>query len=87
MVAGRGPGGGILVLDQSWPDLAATKEVQEALKLTDDQKDKIDEINDKMREEMREAFQGGFDREKMRDSYGRLQKKSTKCLMTAKRSG
>ena len=61
----RGRGGGGMVGPRPVSQVLGAKEVQDALKLTDDQKGKIEEINDKMREEMREAFQGGFDREKM----------------------
>jgi Spy/CpxP family protein refolding chaperone len=46
--------------------LLGAKEVQDALKLTDDQKTKIDKINEDSRAKMREAFQGGSpDRDKM----------------------
>ena len=38
---------------------AESEEVQTALKLTDDQKNKIEEINDELREDRRELFQGG----------------------------
>jgi hypothetical protein len=42
------------------------KEVQDALKLTDDQKTKIQTINDESGEKMRDAFRdGGGDRDKM----------------------
>ena len=36
-----------------------SEEVQTALKLTDDQKTKVDEINDELRDDRRELFQGG----------------------------
>jgi Spy/CpxP family protein refolding chaperone len=62
---GRGGPGGGMFGPPTAGRLLGLKEVQDALKLTDDQKGRIEEINDKMREEMREAFQGGFDREKM----------------------
>jgi Spy/CpxP family protein refolding chaperone len=46
--------------------LLGAKEVQDALKLTDDQKTKIEKINDDSRTAMREAFQGGSpDRDKV----------------------
>jgi hypothetical protein len=46
--------------------LIAAKEVQDALKLSEDQKSKIDKITEESRDKMREAFQGGnADREKM----------------------
>ncbi|HEX4414813.1 MAG TPA: hypothetical protein VH107_14355, partial [Lacipirellulaceae bacterium] len=39
--------------------LITNKEVQDALKLSDDQKKKIDTISDESRDKMRELFQGG----------------------------
>jgi Spy/CpxP family protein refolding chaperone len=46
--------------------LITNKEVQDALKLSDDQKKKIDTISDESRDKMRELFQGGApDRDKM----------------------
>ena len=57
-----GPGGGMQVPAGR---LLGAKEVQEALKLTDEQKEKITKISDEGREAMREAFQGEGGREKI----------------------
>jgi Spy/CpxP family protein refolding chaperone len=62
---GGGPGGGMFGPPTAGRLLGA-KEVQDALKLTDEQKTKIEKINDEQRKAMREAFQdGGGDRDKM----------------------
>lgn len=53
-----GPGGGMMG-QLSAGRLLRAKEVQEALKLTDEQKEKITKINDDASEAMREAFQDG----------------------------
>jgi Spy/CpxP family protein refolding chaperone len=45
--------------------LATADEVQAALKLSDDQQDKVAEINEKLRDDVREAFQGGGGFEQM----------------------
>jgi Spy/CpxP family protein refolding chaperone len=47
--------------------LLSLKEVQTALKLTDEQKDKITKINDQMRDDIRKAFDDGTGREKMQE--------------------
>jgi Spy/CpxP family protein refolding chaperone len=47
--------------------LLGIKQVQDALKLTDEQKEKIEKINDEMRDEMRQAFGDGGGREKMQE--------------------
>src|SRR5262245_29267696 len=52
---GRGGGFGVSSIQLA----AESPEVQEALKLTDDQKTKVGEINDKLRDDRRELFQGG----------------------------
>lgn len=61
---GRGPGGGF-----GGPPtpvrLLGVKEVQDALKLTDEQKTKITDLNNKVREEIRTAMQDGGSREKV----------------------
>jgi Spy/CpxP family protein refolding chaperone len=62
---GRGGPGGGMFGPPTAGRLLGLKEVQDALKLTDDQKGKVEEINDKMREDMRAAFQDGGDRDKM----------------------
>ncbi len=58
-----GPGGPVTMAR-----LATLDQVQDALKLTDEQKDKIKQINDDMRKEMRTSVQQGGrpDREKIR---------------------
>jgi Spy/CpxP family protein refolding chaperone len=45
--------------------LATADEVQAALKLSDEQKGKVAEINDKLRDDVREVFQGGGGFEEM----------------------
>lgn len=62
---GRGPGG--FGGPPTMARLASIEKVQEALKLTDDQKDKIKTVNDETRAEMRKQFEDGGrpDREKM----------------------
>lgn len=59
-----GPGGGMMG-QLSASRLLGAKEVQEALKLTDDQKEKVTKINDEAREARREAFQSEGGSEKM----------------------
>lgn len=49
--------------------LATIEEVQKALKLTDEQKDKIGKISDQLRDDVRKAFDGGNGFEKMQDLY------------------
>ncbi len=55
--------------------VADAEEVQTALTLTDDQKTKVDEINDQLRDDRRELFQGGGgggDFRAMRDEMEKL---------------
>ena len=59
-----GPGGGMMG-QMSAGRLLGAKEVQDALKLTDEQKEKITKINDEAREAMRDAFQAEGGREKI----------------------
>jgi Spy/CpxP family protein refolding chaperone len=47
--------------------LLTLKEVQAELKLTDEQKEKVEKINEQMRQDMRDAFGGGGGREKMQE--------------------
>src|SRR5947207_3084258 len=66
---GGGPGGGGMMFGPpSMARLATIDKVQDALKLSDEQKEKIKKINDDSREEMRKEFTGGGapDPEKMR---------------------
>jgi Spy/CpxP family protein refolding chaperone len=67
---GRGGagGGGMMGGPPSMARMAGNEKVQEALKLSDDQKSKIEKINEESRSAMREQFQGGGrpDPEKMR---------------------
>src|SRR5262245_55125583 len=49
--------------------LARADEVAAALKLTDDQKDKVAKINDKLRDDVQKGFEGGNGFEKMRELY------------------
>jgi len=63
---GRGGPGGGMFGPPTASALMRAKEVQEALKLTDEQKGKVEKINDENRDEMRKLFQdGGGDRDKM----------------------
>lgn len=65
---GNRGGGGMGFGPPSMAMLAGNDKVQDALKLSDDQKDKIKKINSDAREEMRKEFQSGGrpDPEKMR---------------------
>ena len=58
----RGAGRGFPV---SSVRLATADEVQAELKLSDEQKDRVAEINDKLRDDVRDAFQGGGGFEQM----------------------
>ena len=64
---GGGPGG-MMGGPISMARLATVDTVQDALKLTDDQKEKIKTLNDETRDAMRKEFENGGrpDREKMR---------------------
>jgi Spy/CpxP family protein refolding chaperone len=55
-----------IALQQRGAQAFTDAKVQEELKLTDDQKDKIKTINEDMRKEMGEIFQGGGDMEENR---------------------
>jgi periplasmic protein CpxP/Spy len=74
-----GPGGGMFGPPTAGALLRA-KEVQEALKLTDDQKSKIEKINDETREEMRKLFQDGMDRDKMVEITKKTSEKINEAL-------
>ena len=58
---GGGPGGG-----PSSASLLMIKEVQAALKLTDDQTSKLEKINEEARSEIRKAMQDGGDARRCR---------------------
>ena len=62
---GDGGPGGFGFGPPSSARLLGLKEVQDGLKLTDDQKSKIEKINDEMQEGMRKAMQGGGGWQKM----------------------
>jgi Spy/CpxP family protein refolding chaperone len=76
---GRGIGGGFGGPPSS-ARLLALKEVQDALKLTDDQKSKIGAINDQMREEIRKAMQDGGGREKVQEMIASITAKINEVL-------
>jgi Spy/CpxP family protein refolding chaperone len=57
------------------------KEVAEALKLTDEQKDKLKTIQEEAGKEMRELFQGGGDREEAAKKMREIQKSSQEKMM------
>ncbi|MBI1917597.1 MAG: hypothetical protein HYS12_23125 [Planctomycetes bacterium] len=67
------PGGGF---GQS---LLLNKSVQDELKLDKEQKTKLDEVSKKARDKMREAFQGGFDREKFQAITKEINEEATKA--------
>ena len=74
MFGGGGPAG-----------LLRSEDVQKELKLTDEQKTKLKEFNDKQAAARREAFGGGgggggFDREKMQEFARKSQEETTKFL-------
>jgi hypothetical protein len=80
---GRGAGGGgMMGGPPSMARLAGVDKVQEALKLSDDQKSKIKTISDDSRTAMREQFQGGGrpDPEKMRKMRDEETEKLNKVL-------
>jgi Spy/CpxP family protein refolding chaperone len=81
---GGGRGGGMISALQ----LASNADVQKALKVTDEQADKIKDINDAMRDERRKLFEGGRDaagdqaamREKMQELTATATKKLNEVL-------
>jgi Spy/CpxP family protein refolding chaperone len=71
-------------LQQRGPSALTDKELAEALKLTDDQVNKIKEIVDAMQKEMQEAFQSagqGGDRTAMRDKMTKLRKDTSDKIL------
>jgi hypothetical protein len=58
-----------------------TPDVQKALNLTDDQKEKIKTINDDARQEMQSIFQGGGDPQENRKKMQALQKETTEKIV------
>src|SRR3954454_19955420 len=79
---GGGAGGGGMMGPPSMVRLATLDKVQDALKLSDEQKSKIKTINDDSRAAMREQFQGGGrpDPEKMRKMRDEEAEKMNKVL-------
>jgi Spy/CpxP family protein refolding chaperone len=81
---GRGGagGGGMMGGPPSMVRIAGNEKVQEALKVSDDQKSKIEKINEESRSAMREQFQGGGrpDPEKMRKMRDEETEKLDKVL-------
>jgi Spy/CpxP family protein refolding chaperone len=73
---GRGGPGGA----PSAARLLAIKEVQTALKLTDDQTSKLEKINEEARDEIRKAMQDGGDRAKMQELTAATTKKVNEVL-------
>jgi Spy/CpxP family protein refolding chaperone len=80
---GGGPGGpGGMMGPVPMARLATDEKVQEALKLSSEQKDKIKKINDDVRDDMRKEFENGGrpDREKMRKVMDDASEKLGKAL-------
>jgi Spy/CpxP family protein refolding chaperone len=77
-----GQGGGMMGGPISMTRLATVDTVQDALKLTDDQKEKIKTINEETRDAMRKEFESGGrpDREKMRKLMDEASDKLNKVL-------
>jgi Spy/CpxP family protein refolding chaperone len=77
---GRGGRGGFgFGGPQMGPGLLLNKSVQDELKLSDDQKKQLTEIQTQQREAMQKAFQGGGgDREKMREAIQAAQQETNK---------
>jgi Spy/CpxP family protein refolding chaperone len=75
-------GGGMMGGPISMTRLATVDTVQDALKLTDDQKEKIKTINEETRDAMRKEFESGGrpDREKMRKLMDEASEKLNKVL-------
>jgi Spy/CpxP family protein refolding chaperone len=71
-------------LQQRGPSALTDKEVAEALKLTDDEVNKIKEIADAMQKDMQEAFQSagqGGDRTAVREKATKIRKDSTDKML------
>jgi len=71
-------------LQQRGPSALTDKEVAEALKLTDDQVNKLKEIADAMQKDMQEAFQSagqGGDRTAVREKATKIRKDSTDKML------
>src|SRR5262245_34821629 len=77
-----GQGGGMMMGPIPMTMLATVDTVQDALKLTDDQKEKVKAINDETRDAMRKEFESGGrpDREKMRKLMDEATDKLNKVL-------
>src|SRR5262245_12953919 len=83
---GRGGGrgfGGRGGFGLSLVDLARADEVQAALKLSDEQKDKVTEIGDQFRDERRELFRQGGDPREMQEEMQKLNAEATEKLTKA----
>jgi Spy/CpxP family protein refolding chaperone len=76
---GRGFGGRGGFGTISAVQLADAEEVQTALKLTEDQITKVDEINDQLRDDRRELFQGGGGGGDFRANFEAMQKLNTEA--------
>lgn len=79
---GRGGGPGGMMGPAPMTRLATVDTVQDALKLSDEQKEKIKEINEETRDAMRKEFESGGrpDREKMRKVMDEASEKLNKVL-------
>ncbi len=77
---GRGGAGGGFGGAPSSTRLLMLKEVQDALKLTDDQKSKLEKINDQAREDIRKAMQDGGGRDKMQELMASTTKQINEVL-------
>jgi Spy/CpxP family protein refolding chaperone len=68
-------------LQQQGARALGTPEVADALKLTDEQKDKVKGIQEESAKEFRELFQGGGDRDEVRKKMEALRKSTEEKLM------
>ncbi|MCA9215463.1 MAG: hypothetical protein KDB27_20500 [Planctomycetales bacterium] len=70
--AQRGGGGRRGMFSASRTQLVANEKVQAELKINDEQKALVEEVNEKLREERRSLFQGGGDRAEMREKMAKM---------------
>lgn len=84
MAPGGSPPKSMLLFRMSREGASIRADVSKELKLTDDQKSKLDKVQADQRQKMMDAFQGGFDpsdREKLSKMIGDMMKESDKAAM------
>jgi len=70
-----------LVLQRQGVGAFASEDVQSKLKFTDEQKNKVKDINESMREQMRDLFQPGGDQAENQKKMTALQKETSEKIM------